>query len=233
MNTLRMEFATLRERNGRLQPRRNAELHEPTALPAETPAGAQAAALPRRPRPGPHRGPGGPCWPEDAAPRGGQSPRPGPLHLRGGQGLRRRRWRGVAARRGLPRRPASSRTPARPRPRGGAHARSVFSMMNLTFSSVSSVMRTVGWLAYGMAAPLRSRRPPPTGRRRPEDPPGPSPPRSPLPALRRRCAPKKSPCQAGLRLYWCREKVGRGPARRRSSAVGSFLTGAGSAPPGS
>lgn len=28
-----------------------------------------------------------------------------------------------------------------------AHARSVFSMINLTFSSLSSVMRTVGWLA--------------------------------------------------------------------------------------
>lgn len=48
----------------------------------------------------------------------------------------------------LPPPSAAAATPA-----GGAHARSVFSMMNLTFSSVSSVMRTVGWLAYGMAAP--------------------------------------------------------------------------------
>lgn len=32
----------------------------------------------------------------------------------------------------------------------GPYARSVFSMMNLTFSSVSSVIRTVGWLAYGI-----------------------------------------------------------------------------------
>jgi hypothetical protein len=32
-----------------------------------------------------------------------------------------------------------------------ATARSVFSIMNLTFSSVSSVIRTVGWLAYGIA----------------------------------------------------------------------------------
>lgn len=31
------------------------------------------------------------------------------------------------------------------------YARSVFSIMNLTFSSVSSVIRTVGWLAYGIA----------------------------------------------------------------------------------
>lgn len=30
------------------------------------------------------------------------------------------------------------------------HAKSVFSMTNLTFSSVSSVIFTVGWLAYGI-----------------------------------------------------------------------------------
>jgi hypothetical protein len=40
----------------------------------------------------------------------------------------------------------------RPQP---PYARSVFSMINLTFSSVSSVIRTVGWLAYGITPPAR------------------------------------------------------------------------------
>ncbi len=30
------------------------------------------------------------------------------------------------------------------------HAKSVFSMTNFTFSSVNSVIFTVGWLAYGI-----------------------------------------------------------------------------------
>lgn len=79
-------------------------------------------------------------------------------------------------------------------PRVAAHARSVFSMMNLTFSSVSSVMRTVGWLAYGMAAPrCRPARPPPQPSRRPrtppvgrEDPPGGPDPPTPLREKQRR-----------------------------------------------
>lgn len=79
---------------------------------------------------------------------------------------------------GPPRRPPRpSRCAPSPQPASGratpaaAHARSVFSMMNLTFSSVSSVMRTVGWLAYGMAAPdgalLGRRRTPPAALARP------------------------------------------------------------------
>lgn len=117
MNTLRMEFATLRERNTRVYARGTAELREAPAGPQGPAAGAEARALPRRPCP-----------------------------------------RIPAAR---PASPGAASSRARP-PR--AHARSVFSMMNLTFSSVSSVMRTVGWLAYGMAAPLRpgpARRPAP------------------------------------------------------------------------
>lgn len=110
MNTLRMEFATLRERNTRVYARGTAELREAPAGPQGPAAGAEARALPRRPCP---RLPAG-----------------------------------------CPASPGAASSRARP-PR--AHARSVFSMMNLTFSSVSSVMRTVGWLAYGMAAPLRPR----------------------------------------------------------------------------
>lgn len=53
--------------------------------------------------------------------------------------------------RGPDRPPASSPPP---------YARSVFSIMNLTFSSVSSVIRTVGWLAYGIAT--RSQSPAPS-----------------------------------------------------------------------
>lgn len=41
--------------------------------------------------------------------------------------------------------------PGRPPLPSQPYARSVFSIMNLTFSSVSSVIRTVGWLAYGIA----------------------------------------------------------------------------------
>lgn len=50
--------------------------------------------------------------------------------------------------------PGPGSSPARPTAAGlfpqRSYARSVFSMMNLTFSSVSSVIRTVGWLAYGI-----------------------------------------------------------------------------------
>ena len=50
--------------------------------------------------------------------------------------------------------PARARAPPRSTAAGlfpqRPYARSVFSMMNLTFSSVSSVIRTVGWLAYGI-----------------------------------------------------------------------------------
>lgn len=97
---------------------------------------------------------------------------------------------------------------APPRPCGGAHARSVFSMMNLTFSSVSSVMRTVGWLAYGMAAPPRSRRPP-----------GPSPPRSPRP----RCARKKSPGQAEYDFIGAGEGPGTAPPVLAAAAASPAL----------
>lgn len=98
--------------------------------------------------------------------------------------------------------------PAPPRPRGAAHARSVFSMMNLTFSSVSSVMRTVGWLAYGMAAPPRSRRPP-----------APCPPRSPRP----RCARKKSPGQAENEFIGAGEGPGTAPPLLAAAAASPAL----------
>lgn len=117
--------------------------------------------------------------------------------------------------------------PAPARPRGGAHARSVFSMMNLTFSSVSSVMRTVGWLAYGMAAPPRCRFQPrsrPRSRSRsrsqhPERPPGPSPPRSPRP----RCARKNSPCQAEYDFIGAGEGPGAAPPVLAAAAASPAL----------
>lgn len=111
--------------------------------------------------------------------------------------------------------------PALARPRGGAHARSVFSMMNLTFSSVSSVMRTVGWLAYGMAAPPRSRFQPRSRprSRRPERPPGPSPPRS----LRPRCARKNSPCQAEYDFIGAGEGPGAAPPLLAAAAASPAL----------
>lgn len=190
MNTLRMEFATLRERNTRVYARGTAELREAPAGPQGPAAGAEARALPRRPCP-----------------------------------------RIPAAR---PASPGAASSRARP-PR--AHARSVFSMMNLTFSSVSSVMRTVGWLAYGMAAPLRpgpARRPAPvrprplaaaaSRRTRPVRP-------RPAPPSAAGAPPKRVRARLGCGFIGAGE--GSGAARSHSRAVGSVLTGSGSAPSGS
>lgn len=110
---------------------------------------------------------------------------------------------------GPPRRPPRpSRCAPSPQPASGratraaAHARSVFSMMNLTFSSVSSVMRTVGWLAYGMAAPdgaLLGRRRTPS--RRPRAPPAGS--EDPTHPARRGRSRTEACGGESAGLYWC------------------------------
>lgn len=56
---------------------------------------------------------------------------------------------------------SGARGPGRPPLPSPPYARSVFSIMNLTFSSVSSVIRTVGWLAYGITTGCQSPAPAP------------------------------------------------------------------------
>lgn len=190
MNTLRMEFATLRERNTRVYARGTAERREAPAGPQGPAAGAEAralpAALPADPR-GPSRLPRRCFLPGPPAPRSRQVRvlddeldvlvrQLGDAH-RGLVGVRHGRPAPAPP-------PARRPAPARPRPLAAAASR-----------------RT---------PPVRPRPAPPSAAGAP---------------------PKRVRARLGCGFIGAGE--GSGAARSHSRAVGSVLTGSGSAPPGS